>query len=67
MKDANQTIAGIVIQCVSSSILLAIFVKIYTVVKNHVENNAEGAEDDEDGEDEEDLDYTRMSVMSDLN
>ena len=64
IKDINQTIAGIVIQCVSSSILLGVFLKIYAVVNVREENNAEDEEDEE--EDEEDLDYTRMSYVSDL-
>lgn len=45
IKVLNQIILGIVSQCVSSSILAIIFVKIYTVVKVRGENNAE--EDEE--------------------
>ena len=41
IKVLNQIILGIVSQCVSSSILAIIFVKIYTVVKVRGENNAE--------------------------
>lgn len=44
-RDLNQIIEGIVSQCVSSSILAFIFVKIYTVVRVREENNAE--EDEE--------------------
>jgi hypothetical protein len=41
MHFINAVIVGIVIQCISSSILLTIFVKIYTVVKDRDEDNAE--------------------------
>ncbi len=50
MSFINQAIAGIVIQCVSSSILLTIFVKIYSVVKNRDEENAQELENFDDSE-----------------
>ncbi len=50
MSFINQAIAGIVIQCVSSSILLTIFVKIYSVVKNRDEENAEELENLDDSD-----------------
>jgi hypothetical protein len=40
VKYLDATIAGIVIQCVSSSILMTIFVKIYMVVRDKDLNNA---------------------------
>ena len=48
MSFINQAIAGIVIQCISSSILLTIFVKIYSVVKERDEDNAEELESFDD-------------------
>ena len=50
MSFINQAIAGIVIQCISSSILLTIFVKIYSVVKYRNEENAEDLENSDLGE-----------------
>ena len=50
MSFINQAIAGIVIQCISSSILLTIFVKIYSVVKYRNEENAEDLENFDLGE-----------------
>ena len=50
MNYINSAIVGIVIQCISSSILLTIFVKIYSVVKYRNEENAEEFENFDVGE-----------------
>lgn len=50
MNFINAVIVGIVVQCISSSILLTIFVKIYTVVKDRDEDNVEELESFDDGE-----------------
>ena len=50
MNYINSAIVGIIIQCISSSILLTIFVKIYSVVKNRDEENAVELDNLEDGD-----------------